>query len=152
MMIEVKDRNAATQTRTRANRNEGPRGLVVTGVIATLLAMAAAAATGAIAKALGVDFELPDGGEAVPTFGFAVMTGICAAVGVLIAAGLRQWSPSPARTFLRTALTLTAISLVPPFLAEADAATVTGLVVIHLVAASVMIPALTRCLPDRVSR
>ena len=151
-MIEVKDSSAAPQTRTRDKRTEGRRGLVVTGVTATLLAMAAAATAGAIAKGLGVDFELPDGGETVPVYGFAVMTGICSVIGVLIAAGLRQWGVRPARTFVRTALALTALSLVPPFLAEANADTVAGLVVIHLVAASVMIPVLTRCLPDRVSR
>ena len=152
MMIEVKDSSAATRTRPRDNRNDGPRGLVVTGVTATLLAMAAAATTGAIAKWLGVDFELPDGGEAVPTYGFAVMTGICSVVGILIAAGLRQWGARPARTFVRTAFVLTAISLVPPFLVEADAATVVGLLTIHLVAACVMIPLLARSLPNRVSR
>jgi hypothetical protein len=41
---------------------------------------------------------------------------------------------------------LTAASLVPPFLAGADPATVATLVALHLVAAAVVIPALTRSL------
>ena len=43
-----------------------------------------------------------------------------------------------------TAVSLTAVSLVPPFLSGANAATTAALVGLHLVAATVMIPALTR--------
>jgi hypothetical protein len=46
-------------------------------------------------------------------------------------------------------VSLTAISLVPPFICAADAATVAALVGLHLVAAAVMIPALTRSLRTR---
>jgi hypothetical protein len=46
-------------------------------------------------------------------------------------------------------VTLTGLSLVPPFLAGADAATVTTLLGLHLVAAAVMIPALARSLRTR---
>ena len=43
-----------------------------------------------------------------------------------------------------TAVTLTAISLVAPLLSGADTATVTALLGLHLVAATVMIPTLAR--------
>ena len=70
-------------------------------------------------------------------------------VGVVVAAGLLRWSAAPATWFVRTALTLTAISLVPPFLVGADAATVAALLGLHVVAASVMIPTVARCLRAR---
>jgi len=50
---------------------------------------------------------------------------------------------------VRTAVTLTAISLVPPLLSGADTATITALVGLHLVAATVMIPTLARSLRTR---
>ena len=45
-----------------------------------------------------------------------------------------------------TAVSLTAVSLVPPFLSGANAATTAALLGLHLVAATVMIPTLTRSL------
>jgi hypothetical protein len=43
---------------------------------------------------------------------------------------------------VQTAVSLTAISLVPPLLSEADTATTIALLGLHLVAATVMIPTL----------
>jgi uncharacterized protein DUF6069 len=48
-----------------------------------------------------------------------------------------------------TAVTLTAISLVPPLLSEANPATITALLGLHLVPATVMIPTLARSLRTR---
>ena len=56
---------------------------------------------------------------------------------------------APARRFIQTAVSLTAISLVPPLLAEATTATTTALLGLHLVAATVMIPTLARSLRTR---
>jgi len=120
------------------------RGLLGTGLIATLAAMVATTLTAALAQAVGVDFEVPDGGEAIPLPGFAVVTGFFSVVGVLIAAALLRWSARPAERFVRTAVTLTAISLVPPLLSEADPATTAALLGLHIVAAAVMIPTLAR--------
>ncbi len=50
---------------------------------------------------------------------------------------------------MRTAVTLTAISLVPPLLWGVNTATITALMVLHLVAATVMIPTLSRSLRTR---
>ena len=127
-----------------ARGEEHPRRLAVTGGIATVVAMVATSLVTILAKAGGVDFELPDGGQAMPWSGVAVTTGVFSVVGILMAAGFRRWSARPDARFLTTTVTLTAISLVPPFLVEANAATVAALVVIHLVAAAVVIPALTR--------
>jgi len=125
------------------------RGLVGTGLIATLAAMVATTLTAALAQAVGVDFEVPDGGEAIPLPGFAVVTGFFSVVGVLIAAALLRWSARPAERFVRTAVTLTAISLVPPLLSEADPATTAALLGLHIVAAAVMIPTLARSIRAR---
>ena len=78
--------------------------------------------------------------------GFALVTGFFSVVGILIAAALRRWSARPAELFVRTAATLTALSFVPPLLSGADTATITALLGLHVVAATVMIPTLARCL------
>lgn len=125
------------------------RGLVVTGFIATLAAMVATTLAAALAHAVGVDFEVPDGGETIPLAGFAVVTGVFSVVGIVIAVALLRWSARPAERFVWTAVSLTAISLVPPFLAGANAATITALLGLHLVPAAVMIPTLARSLRTR---
>lgn len=125
------------------------RGLAFTGFIATLVAMAATTLAAALAQAVGVDFAVSDGGETIPLSGFTVVTGIFSVVGIIIAVALCRWSARPAERFVWTAVSLTAISLVPPFLSGADAATTAALVGLHLVAATVMIPTLARSLRTR---
>src|SRR5262245_47718261 len=122
------------------------RRLAGTGLIATLGAMLATTLAAALAQAVGVEFEVPDGGETIPLSGFAVVTGFFSVVGIAIAAGLLRWSARPAELFVRTALSLTAISLVAPLLSKANTATITALVALHLIAATVMIPTLARSL------
>jgi len=130
----------------QASRSDSLRRLAVTGVAATLAAMTATTLAAALAQAVGVELEVPDGGEAIPLPGFAVVTGIFSIVGVVIAAALLRWSAHPAERFVWTAASLTTISLVPPVLSGAHPATVTTLIGLHLVAASVMIPCLSRSL------
>jgi hypothetical protein len=71
------------------------------------------------------------------------VTGLGAAVA---AAALSRWSGSPVQWWLRTTAVLTAVSLVPPFLAAADAATAATLVALHLLAAAVVVPVVARTL------
>ncbi|WP_433796860.1 DUF6069 family protein [Actinoplanes sp. CA-252034] len=123
-----------------------PLGLVRTGLIAVLAAVAATTLAAGIAMAAGVDFEIPDGGESIPLPGFAVVTGFFSAVGVVIAAALRRWSARPAERFVVTAVALTGLSLVPPVVSGADTATIAVLIGLHIVPAAVMIFALTRSL------
>ena len=87
--------------------------------MAALAAMVATALAAALARAVGVDFEVPDGGETIPVSGVAVVTGFFSVVGVVIAAALLRWSARPAQRFVWTAVSLTAISLVPPLLSGA---------------------------------
>ncbi|WP_229791863.1 DUF6069 family protein [Micromonospora fulviviridis] len=134
---------ASGQTSHRLRRLAG------TGFLATLAAMVATTLAAALAQAVGVDFEVPDGGETIPLSGFAVVTGFFSVMGIVIAVALRRWSARPAERFVWTAVSLTAISLVPPLLAGADTATTTALLGLHLVPATVMIPTLARSLRTR---
>ncbi|MGC5017088.1 DUF6069 family protein [Micromonospora sp. DT47] len=134
----------------QTSHTHGLRGLAGTGFIATLAAMVATATlAAALAQAVGVDFEVPDGGETIPLSGFAVVTGFFSVVGIVIAVALLRWSARPAERFVWTAVSLTAISLVPPLLSGANTATTTALLGLHLVPATVMIPTLARSLRTR---
>jgi hypothetical protein len=125
------------------------RRLAGAGFIATLAAMVATTLAAASAQAVGVDFTVDDGSEAIPLSGFPVMTGFFSVVGVVIAATLLRWSARPAERFVWTAVSLTLLSLVPPFLFGANTATIAALVGLHLVAATVVIPTLARSLRTR---
>ncbi|MEU5781712.1 DUF6069 family protein [Micromonospora lupini] len=133
-----------------AGRTARTRRLAGVGLLATLAAMVVTTVAAALARAVGVDFAVPAGGEAIPLPGFAVVTGFFSVVGVVIAAALLRWSARPAERFLWTAVSLTAISLVPPLLCGANAATVAALVGLHLVAAAVLVPAVAWSLRARV--
>jgi len=125
------------------------RKLAATGFIATLAAMLATTLAAVLAQAVGVEFVVSHGGELIPLSGIAVITGLFSVVGVVMAAALLRWSTRPAELFVWTAVTLTAISFAPPLLSGATAATITALMGLHLVAATVMIPTLSRSLRAR---
>ena len=131
---------ARISTRPRLGR------VAVTGVVAAVVAAAVITACAALAKAAGVDFEVPDGGEAIPVGGFTTVTVFFSLVGVAVALALGRWSARPAQRFLQVTLALTAVSLMPPFLAGGNAATTATLVGLHLVAAAVVIPVVGRAL------
>ena len=145
-MRTLAPRSASGQTAHRLRR------LARNGSIAALAAMSATTLVAALAQAVGVDFEVPDGGESIPLAGFAVVTGFFSVVGIVMAVALLRWSARPAARFTWTAVSLTVISLVPPLISGANAATITALVVLHLVAATVMIPTLAGSLRSRTDR
>lgn len=118
------------------------RRLVACGLIATAVAMVATTVVAATARAIGVDLEI--GGEEIPLSGVAVVTGFFSLVGVVIAVALRRWSSRPSERFVWTAVSLTAISLVPPFVADAALSTAVILAALHVLAAAVMIPTLAQ--------
>ncbi|WP_243056366.1 DUF6069 family protein [Nocardioides sp. SR21] len=119
------------------------KALVLRGVVATLAAVLCTTVLAALARAAGVDLEV-DGGETIPVSGIATVTGFFSLVGVVLAVVLRRWSARPVALFVWLSVTLTALSLVPPLLYGADAATTLTLIGLHLVAAGVMIPNLAR--------
>lgn len=144
-------KETAVVTDPSADRTSHPhrlRRLVGTGFIATLAAAAATTLAAALARAAGADFVV-HGGETIPLSGIAVVTGFFSAVGIVIAAALLRLSARPAERFVWTAMSLTAVSLIPPLLSGATTATTTALLGLHLVPAAVMIPTLTRSLGTR---
>ena len=151
MNSKLETRAAPTPEPGRGSHSHRIRGLVGSGLIATVAAMVAPTLVAAIVRAVGVDFEIPDDGETIPLPGIAFVTGFFSAVGIVIAAALLRWSTRPAERFVLTAVTLTAISLVPPFLSGANLASTAALIALHLVAAAVMIPALARSLHARTA-
>lgn len=133
----------------RTSHTHRLRGLAGTGLPAALAATLATTLAAALARPAGVDFQIPDGGDTIPLSGFAVVTGFFSLVGIVIAVALLRWSARPARRFVWTAVTLTAISLIPPVLSGANTATTAALLGLHLVPAAVMIPTLARSLRTR---
>ncbi|MCZ4603181.1 DUF6069 family protein [Streptomyces sp. Lzd4kr] len=142
-------RLVAASIPSRTSHTHPLRRLAGTGLIAALAAMVATTLAAALAQAVGVDFQIPDGGETIPLSGFAVVTGFFSVMGIVIAAALLRLSAHPAQRFVWTAVSLTAISLIPPLLSGANTATITALLALHLVPATVMIPTLTRSLRTR---
>ena len=133
----------------RAGHTHRLRGLALTGFIATARGGGGHHPRRCACPGRRRRLRGPRGGETIPLSGFAVVTGFFSVVGVVLAAALLRWSARPAERFVQAAVTLTAISLVPPLLSEADTATTTALLGLHLVAATVMIPTLARSLRTR---
>ncbi len=120
------------------------RGFLAAGLMAAVAAAAAVTLLGGVARSAGVDFELAADGDAIPLSGLATMTSMFSIVGLVLAAALRRWAGRPAATFVRVSVALTGLSLVPPFLYDANLATSLSLVVLHLTAASIVIPVVAR--------
>ena len=70
--------------------------------------------------------------------------GTAALVGVLLALGLARWARRPRTTFVRTTVVLTVLSLVPDVVADASVTTKALLMLTHVVAAAIVIPAVAR--------
>jgi len=151
-MNSMKDRRVVAGLASGENSHAHRlRGLAVTGCVAALAAMVATTLAAALAQTVGVDFEVPDGGETIPLPGFAVVTGFFSIVGIVIAVALLRWSAHPDERFVWAAVSLTAISLVAPLLSGANTSTTTALLGLHLVPATVMIPTLARSLRARTA-
>ena len=113
-----------------------------TGAAAGLAAAAATTTVAAVAHAAGVSFESAPG-EAIPILGFAQLTLFFTAVGVVIARVLARRARQPRRTFVRTTVVLTAASVVPDLVMPFDVASKLCLMATHLIAAAIVIPALS---------
>jgi hypothetical protein len=84
------------------------------------------------------------GGAPIPVLGFGMLTAIFSLVGLALAAVLSRTARHPRRAFVRTTVVLTVLSLVPDVIADAGPATKVLLMVTHLVAAAIVIPAVAR--------
>jgi hypothetical protein len=133
-----------TRTATTTSTRRFP--LLKAGAAAGAVAAATTTAVAVAAHAVGVSFA-DRTGQSIPWFAFAQLTFIGALLGVALAAGVRRRASQPRRTFTRAAWTLAVVSCVAPTLIGLEAAAVAVLVVEHLVAAAVIIPAVSSRLP-----
>ncbi|MCW2800757.1 MAG: hypothetical protein JWQ70_2229 [Aeromicrobium sp.] len=136
-----------TITSSTVHTSTGSRSIWRHAAVGAVAASAATSAVAAIAHTAGVSLNI--NGEPIPVAGFATMTLLFTAVGFLIAVAIRRWASSPRRTFVRTTVTLTALSFLPDlFVSGAAAETRVTLMVTHLVAAAIFIPAIAARLPE----
>jgi hypothetical protein len=115
----------------------GTRGLVRRGAQAGALAAVCTTVVAAVASAADVGLE--SDGEAIPILAFAWWTIIGAALGVGLARLLRE-----RRRFVVVAAVATGLSLIPAMAAPDDTATRAVLVGTHLLAAAIIVPALSQ--------
>ena len=106
------------------------------------VAAAATTAVAAVAHALGVSFAID--GEMIPLAGFAQLTFAGAVIGGLLLAVLVRRSAAPRHRFLQVTTVLTALSCVPSLAWPDDVATKLTLVLLHVLAAVIIVPALAR--------
>ncbi len=118
------------------------------GALAAVAASVVTEAYGLAARAAGVPMYAGDPGatKAVPlnVGAFAMGVVLCTFVGTVLAVILARRATRPARTFARVAVVLTVLSFInPAFGGDTAASTKVMLVVAHIVAAAIVIPALT---------
>jgi hypothetical protein len=118
------------------------RPLVIDGLIAAVVAGAATAAVAAVGQFAGISLVI--GGMPISVFGFAVLTVVFSVVGLVLALVLARTVRRPRTVFVRTTVVLTVLSLVPDVLMDASAATRVLLMLAHVVAAAIVVPAIAR--------
>jgi hypothetical protein len=123
------------------------RSLLRPGAVAAVVAAALNVGVAALARVADVSLEVPSGKDRIPVYAFAQVTLFCAALGIGLAMVLRRRIANPHRVFVATTVALSVVSLVPPFLVDADAATVSVLCATHVLAAAIIIPVLAARLP-----
>jgi hypothetical protein len=120
-------------------------GLWRTGAIAVAVAAATTTVMAVIGRALGA--PLATDGEPIPLFAFTMLTVLGGVAGIVLAAALTRWTSRPRRVFTVTTVVLTALSLVPDLLVNVTPGSRVVMMLTHLAAAAIIIPALSRRLP-----
>jgi hypothetical protein len=136
---------STTITATAAPTTPTIGSLLLNGAGATVLAAVATTTVAVAGRAVGISLDLS--GQPIPASGFATLTIIFSIIGLLIAVGLRRFASHPRTTWIRTTVALTALSLVPDLLVDAAVGTKALLMLTHLVAAVIVVPAVARRLP-----
>jgi hypothetical protein len=111
------------------------------GVAAAVVASVATTVLASVASAAGVSFA-GSTGASIPIAGFAELTLVLSLVGVGIAAVMARKGRRPRRTFVRTAVALTALSFVPDLTFGFDTGSAATLITLHTVAAAIVVPTL----------
>jgi hypothetical protein len=123
-----------------------PKQIRRTGLLAGVAAAVATSTTAAIASALDVSLHVS--GKAIPVLGFAQLTFVAAIIGTVMAVVMANRASRPRRTFVMTTLALTAFSIIPDATADARTSTRLVLALTHVIAATIVIPALASRLAD----
>jgi Family of unknown function (DUF6069) len=132
----------ANSTSTVRSTTTATRTLWKAGVVSGLVAAAATTTiTAAIARA--ADIPLAVKGDPIPIAGFAQLTFVGAMLGLALAKVLSRRASNPRRTFVRTTVVLTALSIVPDFLADATTANKIVPAATHMVAAAIVAPSIS---------
>lgn len=144
----------AIATTTRRTSTLGS--LVLSGLAATAAASVATPVVAAAGHAAGISLDI--GGAPIPVLGFATLTAFFSVIGVILAVVLSRFAHHPRTTFVRTTVVLTALSLVPDVIVDAAVSTKALLMLTHLVAAAIVVPAVagrlttTSAAPRRAAR
>jgi peptidoglycan/LPS O-acetylase OafA/YrhL len=127
--------STTTTTRTKRRTRTG----VPTWRSGLAAGAVAAAATSAVVVALrAADVPPQVGGESIPLLGFVQMVLLGTVIGIVLARRVRR------TTFVRATVVLTALSCVPSLALGTGVGSKLGLVLTHVVAAAVVVPALAR--------
>ena len=134
---------AQVPTRTVSGPTAGRLPVWKHGLAAAVAASIVTTALAAAASAAGVSFA-GDTGASIPLAGFAQLTLVFSLVGVGLAAVLARWARRPRSTFVRTTVALTVLSFVPDVTFGFDAVSAVTLIILHIVAAAIVVPVLAR--------
>jgi hypothetical protein len=116
--------------------------LLASGVLATAAASAATPVVAMAGRALGISLDVE--GAPIPVLGFATMTALFSVVGLILAVVLARVARRPRRTWVRTSVALTVLSFAPDLIFGAAMSTRVLLMLTHVVAAAIVIPAVAR--------
>ncbi|TDD12066.1 hypothetical protein E1292_02770 [Nonomuraea deserti] len=133
--------SVTTTTATTAST----KNLIIGGLTATAVAAAATAGVAAAGELAGISLAV--GGAPIPVSGFATLTAVFSALGLVLALILARTTRRPRVAFVRTTMVLTALSLLPDVLVDASPATKALLMLTHVVAAAIVVPVIARRLP-----
>ena len=123
--------------------------VLVPGLWSVAAAAVATTVIAAIASGAGVSFATGSGSE-IPTSGFTTLTVLFSLLGVGLATALQRRASRPRRTFLRATLALLVLSFVPDLASGFTADATFILILAHVAAAAIVIPALAaRLAPTR---
>lgn len=121
-----------------------PQSIWKHGVIAAVVAAIVTSVLAAIASAAGVSFANKPGGEGIPVPMFTVLTLVFSLIGVGIAVLLSRKARKPRSTFVRTAVGLALLSVVPDLTFGFDGGSAATLIGLHTIAAAIVIPTLAK--------
>jgi hypothetical protein len=119
---------------------------VRSGLVAGAAAAAATSAIAFVVDQFGLTLEAQ--GKGFPALAFAQVSLFGAIIGVVLAAVFSRKARRPRHTFIVTTIVLTVLSFVPPVLIGAGVGTVLVLELMHVVAALIVIPAISTRLSE----